>query len=274
MWISTRLIAGFLVLVLVAPCCQGADDQSQPPPQSGGLFALPNLLTPTEPNGAGQNRAALSPATDFNPWSEWERRERAPRNVRSVTAGDWGSLTATSVVGDATAPTAWEDPLQHPQWKTDGAWRYSVTGPLFVFGQFGGAGTEIAQQDTKMAGRTGVGCKWTPVEDAEFVVRSGPSVTYSDPLRPDRTKERSEWLVEVQAHWPILGKIGLDYQATAAPALSPLEHDWINNDLGLAAPLGSNGKVRLGARHRWDNVADPKSTLDSMQLYFGLELAH
>ena len=270
---STRPVALSLLLLLAAVHGLRAENPLPLVAQPGGLFAPVSLSTPVEETNAGRDKEVTSPPTTINPWAEWERTQ-APKNVRNVSAGDWGSLTATSVVGDATAPPACEDPLRQPQWNTDGAWRCSVAGPLFVFGQFGGAGTEIAQQDTKVAGRTGVGCKWAPAEDAEFVVRGGPSVTYTDALRPDRMRERSEWLVEVQAHWPLLGKIGLEYQGTAAPALSPLEHDWIHNDLGLAAPLGANGKVRVGARHRWDNVAEPKSTLDSMQLYFGLELAH
>lgn len=254
--------------------CRGAEEGPQQAPQPDSLFASIALPMLPREGSVGQDRAENSSSTDFNPWKEWERMDHAPKNVRSVTAGDWGSLTATSVVGDATAPPAWEDPLRQPQWKTDGAWRCPLAGPLFVYGQFGAAGTEIAQQDTNVAGRTGIGCKWSPIENSELVLRGGPSVTYTDPLRPDRTRERSEWLVEVQAHWPILGKIGLEYQGTAAPALSPLDHDWINHDLGFAAPLGAAGKVRLGARHHWENVADPKSTLDGMQLYFGLELAH
>ena len=78
----------------------------------------------------------------------------------------------------------------------------------------------------------------------------------------------------MQARWPLLGKIGLEYQATAAPALTPLDHDWMNSDLGLAIPVCAGGTVRFGARHKWENVPDPKPSSDSMQLYFGLELSH
>ena len=84
---------------------------------------------------------------------------------------------------------AWEDPVGVHEWKSDGTWRLPVAGPLFVYGQFGGGGSQVEQQDTQMSGRTGVGCKWAPVQDAEFTVRAGPSVTYTDPLRPDRVQE-------------------------------------------------------------------------------------
>ncbi len=126
-------------------------------------------------------------------------------------------LTANSVLGDAANPPPLDDPFQTPEWKTNEDWRCPVMGPLFVFGQFGGGGTEVAQQDTKVAGQTGLGCKWSPLQDAELTVRSGPSVTYTDPLRPDRVRERSEWLMEVQARWPIYGPIGLEIQGKAAP---------------------------------------------------------
>ena len=258
---TTRLVTA---LLLALACAAGRAAADEPP---GGLFAP--VWPPPPPAGD----APPPPAPDLNPWSEWERAESVPRKVHSQMAGEWGSLTANSVPGDANSPPPWEDPLYQRQWKTDGAWNRPVMGPVFVFGQFGGNGTEVAQQDTKLAGQTGVGCKWSPVQDAEFTVRGGPSVTYTDALRPDRVREKSEWLLEVQAHWPILGKIGLEYQGKAAPALTPLDHDWIDQDFGLAAPFGSNGKVRLGARHHWENVADPKASPDNTQLYFGLELA-
>ena len=212
----------------------------------------------------------LPPLFGLSP--EWGPSAPAARTVRSTTAGDWGSLTANSVLGDAADPTPWDDPLHAREWKTDGNWRYPLLGPVFVFGQFGGAGTEVAQQDTKMAGQTGLGWKWSPLQDAEFTVRSGPSLTYTDPLRPDRTRERSEWLMEVQARWPVFGKIGLEYQGKAAPALTPLDHDWMDQDLGLSAPVCPGGTVHFGARSHWENTTDPKPAPDAMQLYFGLEL--
>ena len=139
-------------------------------------------------------------------------------------------------------------------------------------GQFGGGGAEVAQQDARWPARLGgLGCKWSPLQAAELTVRSGPSVTYTDPLRPDRVRERSEWLMEVQARLPIYGKVGLEFQGKAAPALTPLDHDWIDQDLGLSAPLCPGGVMHLGARHHWENTPDAKPSPDSTQLYFGLE---
>ena len=107
---------------------------------------------------------------------------------------------------------------------------------------------------------------------AELTLRGGPSVTYADPLRPERTKERSEWLLEVQARWPILAGIGLEYQGTAAPALTPLDKSWVNHDVRLAFPVGNTGKLRLGAKQRWEGVGEQRSAPEGPQLYLGLEL--
>jgi len=269
--LTTRPVAACALLLVLACAPCRADEGLPPPPQPDDLF--PPVFLPTAPEDRPASRPEASPAIEFNPWAEWERAQQPPRTVRNSASGEWGSLTANSEVGDATAPATGEAAPQPRGWKTDGTWHCPVAGPLFVFGQFGGAGTEVAQQDTKAGGQTGLGCKWAPVEDAEFVVRGGPSVSYTDPLRPDRLRERSDMLLEVQARWPLLGKIGLEYQGKAAPALTPLDHDWIDQDLGLAAPLGPGTKVRVGAKRHWENVADPKAPPDNMQLYFGLELA-
>lgn len=245
---ATRPFTFAALLLVLAGAPGRADDEPTPAPPVG-------LFVP-----------------DFHPWTEGAPSEAVPRTVRSTTAGDWGLLTANSVLGDAANPPAWEDPLHPPEWKTDGNWRCPVMGPVFVFGQFGGGGTEVAQQDTKVAGQTGLGCKWAPVQDAEFTLSSGPSVTYTDALRPDRTREQSAWLMEVQAHWPIFGKVGLEYQGKAAPALTPMDHDWMDQDLGLSAPICPGGTVHFGARRHWENTPNPTPASDSTQLYFGLEL--
>ncbi len=262
-----------LVLALLAhPPIRGADDDPTPPPAPGDLFP-PLGLPDAAPSGAGASHAA-APSAAFDLYAPENQNGGGPRKVQSVTAGEWGSLTANSTVRDVDASAPADDPLNRREWQNDSSWRCPVAGPLFLFGQVGAGGTQVEQQDTKVSGKTGVGCKWAPAQDAEFVVSSGPSVTYTDPLRLDRVQERSEWLLEVQARWPLLGKIGLEYQATAAPALTPLDHDWMNQDVGLAMPVCPGGKFRVGARHKWESVPDPKPAPDSTQLYFGLELSH
>jgi hypothetical protein len=219
------------------------------------LAALPAVAAADEP---------VAPA-DFKPW--------APHKVNATVAGDLGSLTAKSQVRDPDGLTAWQDPLARPEWKTDQAWRFSLPGPLFAFGQLAGGSTE-AQRDMKIAGKYGLGCKLEPMQGAEFTLRTGPALTYTDPLRPDFTKEKSEFLVEMLARVPLLGPLGLEYQGTASPALTPLEHDWLSHDLRLAAPVGADGKLRLGAKCRWDDAANSKPLPDALQLYLGFEFTH
>jgi hypothetical protein len=199
---------------------------------------------------------------------------REPLKVQNESAGDFGLWTAKAVVRDPDGAAAWDDPLAKREWQTDQAWRCPLAGPLFAFGQLGANSTETAQKDMKVAGKYGLGCKWAPAEGAEFVLRGGPSLTYTDPLRPERTQEKSEWLVEVQARWPLFGPVGLEYQGAAAPALTPLDHDWLSHDLRLAVPVGAAGKFRVGARGRWDDSGNAKPPPDAMQLYLGLELKH
>jgi hypothetical protein len=262
---GTRPVAACTLLLLLASApSRGADDT--PPP--GGLFT-PEW--PPTPDSAAI-RTAVPFLPDLNPWADADPLQPVARTVRSTTTGDWGLLTSNSVLGDAANPPAWDEPLLPREWNTKGDWRCPVMGPVFVFGQFGGGGTEVSQQDTKVAGQTGIGCKWAPVQDAEFTVQSGPSVSYTDPLRPDRVRERSEWLMAVQARWPIFDKVGLEFQGKAAPALTPLDHDWMDQDLGLSAALCPGGTMHFGARHHWENTPDAKASPDSMQLYFGLEL--
>jgi hypothetical protein len=199
---------------------------------------------------------------------------RAPLKVAQTADGFWGSLTSKVEVLDRTPALAGEDPLARRAWQTDEAWRFPLPGPFFVFGQLGARSDEPAQSDLKVSGRTGLACKLPLGAGAEVQVRGGPGVTYTDPLRPERAREHADWTLEVQARWPLLARLGLEYQGTAAPALSPLEQDRINQDLHLGLQVGEASKVQVGARHRWQNTDEPQPWSQGMQLYLGLELAH
>jgi hypothetical protein len=184
--------------------------------------------------------------------------------------------------GSVTAQVAWRDPRTAPQapaldspWKTDQAWRLPLAGPVFVFGEFGAAPDPVTPDGLKLKGRTGVGCK-IPVGRLQVQVQGGRSLSYSDPLGSDRG-EHSQLFLELQCRCPLPlpGQIGLEYQGSAVPALTPQERDKINQDLGLAIPVGDAGRVRLGAKHQWENTPTTtarSSWLDGMQLYLGFEL--
>jgi hypothetical protein len=207
------------------------------------------------------------------PWLVGIQDERAPRRSSGGADGLLGSLSGSVVVNNMTTPAPWEEPLWTRTWKANESWNYTVAGPVYAFGQVGANSEEASQSDMKVSGRTGLGCKMPVASLAELQFRAGPGVTYTDPLRPDRTREKSDLQVEVQARCPLFYGIGLEYQAVALPALTPLTQDQFNQDVRLAFPVGGAGKLEIGARHRWTNTADPRPVTDSTQLYMGLELA-
>ena len=146
-----------------------------------------------------------------------------------------------------------------------------LAGPVSVFGNLGANSGEAARKDMQISGKTGVACK-VPVGDVEVQVRSGPVMSCTDPLRPELMRQKSQWLLEVQAQYPLMWGIGLEYQGTALPSLMPLDHDIINQDVHLAMPICEGGKLRFGAKHRWESDMDPRLPTDAMQLYMGFEL--
>src|SRR5262249_11838780 len=143
------------------------------------------------------------PFPEFNPGASWEPLGRAPLKVKTQNEGGWGSLTSQVTVQDFKAP-AWDDPLRQREWHREDAWKYTVAGPLFCFGRLGADSQEPGTKDLKVVGRTGVGWKWGLGGDGEVLLRGGPAVTYTDPLRPEKTRDQSQWLLEIEARYPIL----------------------------------------------------------------------
>jgi hypothetical protein len=242
---------------------------SEPP------FALPAALDllPPLPGEVRHPAAADHGLAAGKGNGEWESAMRSPRKVKQKSEGDWGSLSSQMLIQEGQPTINWEDPLRKRQWQTEGAWKYGVVGPFSLYGQVNAGTEETQQQDMKFAGKTGLACSVpTGIPQAALTLRSGPAVTYTDALRPDRVRERAEWVLEVEARWPLLAGIGLEYQGTALPALNPLDRDRVSQDLRLAFPMGSGGKFKLGAKRQWENAADARVVNDSMQLYLGLEL--
>jgi hypothetical protein len=243
------------------------DAAEQPPRLPPWVFSAERLPGPRRVDLAEMRRAVAD--TEFDFWfAAWERPSRDPRQHKTQTDGEWGAVTSKV---ELDAPPAWEDPLPRREWKRQDDVKVSVAGPVFVYGQLGAGAQTEEQRDMKVSGKTGLACKIALGADGEVVLRSGPSVTCTDPMHYDRTNTKSEWLVEVQARWPLLASINLEYQGTASPALTPLDHDRINHDLGLAMPFGTGAKLRLGARYQWENTITPKPSTDGMQLYLGFE---
>jgi hypothetical protein len=201
-----------------------------------------------------------------------------------LAAGQALKQKSDGLFGSVTAEVAWRDPrtlreapaLDSP-WKAGQTWHMDLAGPVFLFSELGAAPDPVTPDELKVKYRSGVGCK-IPVGRLQVQVQGGRSLTYSDPLGPlDRGGQRTELFVEVKCRYPLPlpGQIGLEYQGAAIPALTPQDRDKINQDLGLAIPVGDAGRVRLGAKHQWENTPTTtakSSWLDGMQLYLGLEL--
>jgi hypothetical protein len=251
------------------------------PAHAAGPYGLTNgsadSSSPNEPPAApafDPSAPALALPAVPAPPSPWDRPERAPKKAAGKAEGEWGSLSAQTTVQDDWAASAWDEPGWKRTWQTNQSYRLPLAGPLFVFGQLGANSEEAAQQDMQVTGQTGLACKLPqlgPVVDVQ--VRGGPRVAYTDPLRPERTAGHSDWLLEVQARLPLPARVGLEYQGTAAPALTPVDHDWINQDVHLAFPVGAAGKFQLGAKHKWQDAPSSRTGADSTQLYMGLQLS-
>jgi hypothetical protein len=198
-----------------------------------------------------------------------------PRKLQTASAGDLGTLTSKVDLALTDLDAAAAGLPRQQGWKLDDSWRCPVAGPFSLYGQFGGNSDEKLQDDMKVSGRTGLACKLSLFESGELELRSGPSLSYTDPLRPTNVKEKSEWLLELQGRWPLFAGIGLEYEGSLSPALTPTDKNRLSNDLRLAAPLGGAGKIQLGAKHNWEGVTtDARPAVDSMQVYLGVELAH
>jgi hypothetical protein len=190
--------------------------------------------------------------------------------LKNQTEGLLGSLTSQVVCGDSEI--VWEQPIVEDDWQTEEAWKLDVLGPFSVFGQVG-AGHELSRsEDLKLTGRTGLAWKLPVGPAGEVLLRGGPSVSCADALRPTLAQGHSALLLELQCRWPLLGPLGLEYQGSATPALSPTDHDRLNQDVRLALPLGKLGRLRVGAKHSWENLTVPRPWSDTMQLYLNFSV--
>jgi hypothetical protein len=180
----------------------------------------------------------------------------------------WAMFSSQMTVRDGGAWT--DSPLNPSKWQTDDTLRMKLAGPVAVFSQFGTRCDYM--EEVKLTGKTGLACKLEPWARCEVQLRGGPAVTYDDPLRPERTREQSDLLLELQCRCPLPGKVKLEYDTAAVPALNVTARDHVDQDLRLALPLGSKGTVRLGARHSWENTPAPRPWTEGMQVYIGVDL--
>src|SRR5262249_7807126 len=168
-----------------------------------------------------------------------------------------GTVLKSEVVLRAPERT-WDTPFERGEWSTEDTLHVPVLGPLFLFGQTGLSGDYGADQNMKVVGRTGALRTVHVGEGTALELRGGPALKYNDALRPEKAKDQASVLLEVQAKWPITGGIGIEYVGAALPALTPTERPKLDQDLGLAIPV-SGGKLKLGAKHHWEQLQDSKA---------------
>jgi hypothetical protein len=238
----------------------------------------PGFVLPQLPGTTPTTAPVLGPEPILNVTSPGvgtfdARPEREPLRANITNAGLLGSLSSQQTVRDGDTGAVWGDPLAKRGWQSDQSWKLNVAGPIFVFGQASAAAEDALQQDTHVNGRTGLGWQM-PVPIGELLLRGGTNTTYSDILRPNQVKERSELLLEVKGRCPLLFGINLEFDGTACPGLSPVERDWVSHEVRLALPVGTACKLKLGARQRWENLTEQRAISDGTQLFLGVELNH
>jgi hypothetical protein len=186
--------------------------------------------------------------------------------------GPWGSLKTQVQLN--TTKGLMDAPAQGDHWQTEEALQVPVSGPLFVFGRFQGGYNTLTAQEATMTGQTGVGCKLKPLTGAEIQIRGCSRMSYqADPLRPDRLPTaHKDLLLELQCGYQLVGPLKLEYQGTATPALDPLDHNKVQQDVRFAIPLGEGGQFHVGAKHQWEDASAAKSWTDNTQLYLGIGL--
>jgi hypothetical protein len=262
---NSRFSNGKIVLrlefVLIALLCrEGAVPR---PAMAGGMPESEPTGQPALVNWKDLPSAFEYPAPGDNP-------KEVKGSFSQKIEDPWGGISSKLEVHDFDSSP--DNPLQKKKCNTEEAVRMTVSGPLYVFGQVGTSCESMDSQELKITSRTGLGWKVQPWSQFEVLVRGGHCVTCDDPIRPIRVKEESDLFLELQCRCPLPGKLNLEYQSTAFPALNISEHDRVNQDLRLAFPLWGLGQFRVGAKHSWENAIAPRPWAEGMELYVGLDL--
>jgi hypothetical protein len=204
----------------------------------------------------------------FNSWASLRPGDRERRKVADQAEVEGLGQLSSEVVFRAPEHT-FDTPFERGEWSRQDTLKLPVAGPLALFGQTALTGDYAADQNMTVVGRTGAILKLPTGIGSALELRGGPAIKYNDALRSDRT---ASLLMEVQAKWPIIAGIGLEYNGAALPAMTPLDRPKFDQDLGLAIPV-SGGKLKLGAKHHWEQQfqgTTPGAT--NMELYVGVEI--
>jgi hypothetical protein len=231
-----------------------AEDSNQSGPPIG-----PPLLLNLDPNRPGQE---LPSHLDHPDWQK--------NNFEKKYDTLLGMLSTRLELKDSGNVS--DGPLPPTKFQTEQAMQMKVTGPVSLFGQVGVDSTSMDSQALKLQGKSGLAVKCPGWPLGELQLRGGPCVTYDDPLRPVRTKEQSELFLELQCKCPLPGKIQLEYLSTATPALTDADRERLKQDFHLAFPIGTLGKLNLGAKHSWESAPGAKTGSEGMEYYIGVDL--
>lgn len=247
----------------------GLADLFTPPTADPILPSLPPLQPSKVEEGphtaAEENFAAF---TSFEGLRQPGDREM--RKLSNKAESEWGGSFSSEVAVRAPEHT-WDTPFERGEWSREDTLNIPLAGPLFLVGSAGLTGEYVADQNMKVVGRTHALLKVAVSEERELELRGGPTIKVNDALRPASSKDQTSILLEVQAKWPIVHGIGLEYSGEALPAMTPLDRPKLNQDIGLAFPL-SGGKVKLGAKHHWEQLQDARTSTTNMELYVGIEI--
>jgi hypothetical protein len=210
---------------------------------------------------------APEPAAKIEPWQD-------PSGLKASFlkkyGEEWAALSSKLDVQDCGRVP--DNPFVANKWQTEDELRMNVAGPFFMFSQVGAGCDAMEYQQLKVMGKTGLACKLAAWSRLEVLMRGGPTMTSVDTLRPDRRKEESELLLELQCRYGLAGPVKLEYEGAAIPALSLADRERIKQDLHLAVPLGNLGKFSVGAKHNWEDISGNRPWTDGMQLYIGVDL--
>jgi hypothetical protein len=171
-------------------------------------------------------------------------------------------------------------PYSGREWKTDERMQIPVPIPipvaeqLFVYGQVTGTGDALNNHQTTVAGKTGVGLKWSFLWKTELQLKSGATFNYADLYGPPRSQDGAKPAVEFVATLPLVGPWELEYTGAALPAMSRNDTGLVKQELRLALPLRGDGEFEFGARYRWEDTPTGTPWLDRAQLFLGVKFRH
>lgn len=282
------LFPALLVLSACVPLLQ-ADDLLQPPqppaPGSVGALFAPSASvgdTPAAPIPSTPAKVAPEPrrttrlestggVAGSNLLETMKPGDNERRKLKNTAERDWGFVNSEFVW---RAPErGYDTPFERGEWSTEDLVAVPMVGPFYVFGCVEMGGDYAADQNVRMIGRTGVLWKAQLTDKSAIEVRGGPSVRYNDALRLEKVRDQGSMMWEFKAKAPlVLGPLGVEYLGEALPAVTPVDRSQVNSDLALYLPV-SGGKVKLGARHRWeDGNQEARSSSNFMQWYLGIEI--